>query len=184
MTTYSDPFEQRFEAKIKDLARRLAAAEQQLVTLQSAANPVAFRMYQTAAQTIANTTDTQVTCDTSHYDTASGRATSTPWNYVVPAGAGGLWQLAFMVPYSANTTGSRAQYVKVNGLRLTAGTETEDIAANNDIAASVGVLTVPLNPGDSIALWTWHNAGAPLALLATNVAQAFIEGRRVSLVTP
>jgi hypothetical protein len=184
MTNYSDTLEKRFEAKIRDVIRRLAAAEQQIVQLQSSANPVAFRMYQTAAQTIANTTDTQVTCDTSHYDTASGRGLSTPWNYVVPAGAGGLRQLAFMVPYSANTTGSRAQYLKVNGLRLTAGTETVDISANNDITAAVGIVTIPLNPGDSVALWTWHNAGGPLALLATNVAQPFLEGRRVSLVTP
>lgn len=184
MTQYNDPFEHRFEAKIKDLARRLTAAEQQIVQLQSAANPVSFRMYQTASQTIANTTDTQITCDTSHYDTAGGRAGSTPWNYVVPAGSGGLWQLAFMVPYVISSVGSRAQYLKVNGARLTAGTETVDIGAGNDITAAVGVLTIPLNAGDSIALWTWHNAGGPLAVASNGVAQAFLEGRRVSLVTP
>lgn len=40
MTTYSDPFEQRFEAKIKDLARRLATAEQQIANAAMGAFPV------------------------------------------------------------------------------------------------------------------------------------------------
>lgn len=48
MTTYSDPLEARFEAKIKDLARRLAAAEQQIANAAMGAFAVTSTTHPTA----------------------------------------------------------------------------------------------------------------------------------------
>lgn len=189
MTRYPTPLEQQYGADLADALRRLATLERQMAqaqsTLQTAANPPMFRMYQTIAQPITTGVDAQVLCDTSHYDTAAGRAGSSPWNYVIPTGYDGKWQFTYMVPFVSNTSGSRAQYLKVNGARLTAGPETEDVAANNDTTSSVGVLTVPVNAGDSVALWAWQNSGVTLnTAVVSGIAEAFFEGRLVSRGNP
>lgn len=51
MTNYSDPLEQRFEARIKDLARRLAIAEQQIANGSFGAAPVTSSTHPTAPLT-------------------------------------------------------------------------------------------------------------------------------------
>jgi len=147
------------------------------------ADPPMFRMYQSIAQSIPNTTDTQITCDVSSYDTESGRAASTPWSYTIPAGQGGRWQLAWAAATVTNSTGARDSYIKANGSRIT-GSPTAGAAPSNDLSQSFGVTTVALSAGDVLALWLWQNSGGALNTATGGNNSSLFEGRLISLASP
>jgi len=146
-------------------------------------NPPMFRIYQSVAQSIPNTTDTQITCDGLDYDTDSGHQGSTPYSYVIPSGMGGRWRFTWAVAMAINSTGSRAGYIKVNNLRIFAP-ETVGAAANNDVSQSFGTNTILVNAGDVISLWIWQNSGGALSTLATANNVSVLEGELVSLANP
>ena len=147
------------------------------------ANKPMFRMYQSVAQSIPNTTDTQITCDTSHYDTDSGRQGSTPYSYTIPAGMTGRWRFTWSVAMATNTVGSRDAYIKVNGSRIT-GPETAGVAANNDVTQADGTTVIPVNAGDVVSLWMWQNSGGALSTVASSNNVSVFEGELVSLANP
>lgn len=142
-----------------------------------------FRMYQSVTQSIANTTDTQITCDVSHYDTDSGRQGSSPYSYTIPVGMTGRWRFNWAIAMAVNSAGSRDGYIKVNGNRVT-GPEAAGAAANNDVTQAFGTTTIPVNAGDVISLWMWQNSGGALSTVASSNNVSVFEGELVSLANP
>lgn len=142
-----------------------------------------FRMYQSIGQSIPNTVDTQVTCDTSHYDTDSGRQGTSPYNYVIPPGMNGRWRFTWAVSMVNNSVGARDAYIKVNGNRI-AGPEAAGAAASNDVTQAFGMTTIPVSAGDVISLWIWQNSGGALSTVASSNNVTVFEGELVSLANP
>lgn len=158
----------------------------QLITWQQFwANPPMFRMYQTAVQPIPNGADTQVTMDTSKYDTDSGRAIATPWSYTIPVGMTGRWQFTVCIAFSANATGSRQAKIFQNGALIPDGSHASPQAGPATADTSVTItVTDAFNAGDVIAAYGWQNSGAALNTNTTAGLCSFFEGRMVSLANP
>lgn len=146
------------------------------------ANKPMFRMYQSVGQSIPNTTNTQVTMDTSLYDTDSGRAASSPYSYVIPVGMTGRWKFSWGVSWAANTTGSRVAILYRNGAAVLG--DTDDVAADNDIPADNGTATVPVNAGDVMGIYVYQNSGGALSTTANAQFASFFEGELDSLANP
>lgn len=149
-------------------------------------SPPMFRMYQTIAQSVADSTWVQITCDSVDDDTDSGRATSTPWSYTIPPGMGGQWDFRGKTSWASNSTGYRAAAIYVNGTEV----PTENIFAPGLAGGATSFAlalprSVKVNAGDVIALYGRQTSGAPLN---TGVASApdysYLEGRLVSLANP
>lgn len=163
----------------------LTASEMTQLTSYMAfwANPPMFRMYQSAAQSVPNTTFTQITCDVSDYDTDSGRGLATPWSYTIPVGMSGRWQFSGIVGFVANGTGFRIAVFYKNG----AVVSTTQIAAQPVTAAlattdvSVATETLLCAAGDVIALYGYQTSGGALN---TDAGHCAFEGRLVSLASP
>lgn len=147
------------------------------------ANPPGFRIYQTVAQSVPNTTDTQITMDTVDYDTDGARLGTTPYNIVIPAGMTGRWQFTWSVACAVNATGSRDAYIRRNGARIT-GPVTTGAAANNDFTQSVGSTTIYAMAGDVITVYLWQNSGGALNTAVGANNESTFEGRLVSLASP
>ncbi len=146
-------------------------------------NPPMFRMYQTIAQSVPNTTDTHITFDTSQYDTESGRRSVTPWDYQIPVGQSGRWQFSWAVPLVLSATGARESFLLQNGTRIT-GAPTAGAAASTDYVQAFGITTIPVSAGDVMSVWCWQNSGGALnTQVGANNAGLF-EGRLVSLANP
>ena len=143
------------------------------------ANPPMFRMYQATPQPITTGTNTQVTCDTSAWDSDSGRGTATPFNYVIPFY--GRWTFSWSIAYPPNTTGSRMGMLYQNGTRVPGDIE---VGEDNDYIEIDGAMTLLCNVGDTIGLWTWQNSGTTLTLVTGSSDESWLEGRLVSLANP
>lgn len=146
------------------------------------ANPPMFRAYQAVAQSIPNTTDTQITLDTKDYDTDSAWSSSTPYNITIPTGLGGRWTFTWSAATAINATGARISYLKKNGTRISG--ETVGAAPGNDISQAFGTVTVAVTAGDVIGLWLWQNSGGALNTSANANSMSSLEGRLISLASP
>ena len=147
-------------------------------------HPPEFRMYQSITQAIANSTDTQITCDAVSYDSFSGRSGTSPYSYTIPPGMTGHWQFTWAVATGINSAGARDAYILQNGSRITAGSPTAGAAANNDYTQSFGVTTIPAQAGDVISLWFWQNSGGSLNTAVGAHNASLFEGRLVSFNYP
>lgn len=148
------------------------------------ANPPMFRMYQATAQpSVANATDTQITCDTSVYDSDSGRSASTPYAYVIPFA--GRWRFTGAVIWAGNVTGSRQTKIFKNGSLIPDGSyvamQTGPVATNSGLAITVTSLC---NVGDVIGLYGYQSSGGTLATSVVSGLPSFFEGRLESLASP
>lgn len=143
-----------------------------------------FRMHQSVAQSVPNGVWTQITCDTPDYDTDSGRATSTPWSYTIPAGMGGRWRFWWSVPWAANTTGERASNIWKNGAAASSIDAVTPVSAL--YAGSVGLTDViTVAGGDVMALYGYQSSGAALNAFSTaDPSYSFFGGILESLGTP
>lgn len=158
-----------------------STALNQIVAYQAFwSSPPTFRMYQATGQAITTATNTQVTLDTSGWDSDSGRQGTTPYNYVVPFY--GRWFFRWSVAYPSNATGSRVAMLYQNGARVAGGTV--EGAADNDFVELDGEETVLCNVGDVIGLWCWQNSGSSLTLATGSANESWLEGTLVSLANP
>ena len=165
--------------------RVLASQLQQITTyalFQS--SPPMFSMYQSAAQTIASNTFTQITCDTLDYDTDGGRAAGTPFTYTIPVGMAGRWDLAGSVSWAINATAGRLTLIYRNGSVINgAAAQAINAGAGNNTNLFVA-RDVACSAGDTIALYGWQGTAGNLN---TNVGASwpsFLQGRLVSLASP
>ena len=162
--------------------RVLASQLQQITTYtQFWADPPMFSMHQTSTQTIGNTVYTQITMDTSDWDTESGRAVGNPYSYTIPSGMSGRWQFTFKIGWATNAVGNRLGALFKNGSIVQNG-EVGYLApgaANNPEYGTT--LTVPCSAGDVMSVWGYQGSGGALT---TQTLDSFFEGRFVSLANP
>jgi hypothetical protein len=147
------------------------------------ANPPMFSMHQGTSQNITNASNTQITMDTSDFDTDSGRSAATPWSYVIPFA--GRWQITVGVVYAGNTTGGRQAMIFQNGVDVTGAFDSDQTIAIGTVTDAAQVTrTFPCNVGDVIAAYTWQDSGGTLATNVSGAQCSFFEGRLVSLASP
>ena len=146
------------------------------------ADPPMFRMYQAVAQSINNSTYTQITCDTSEYDTESGRSGSSPYSYTIPTG--GRWQFTGMISWSGNATGVRIAALFKNGSQINGANCSEQAAPAANATNVIVSATVAVTAGDVIGLYGWQSSGGALNTQVGNSFPPFFEGRLISLASP
>lgn len=148
------------------------------------ANPPMFRMYQTVAQTLTTGAFTQILCDTSDYDTDSGRSDSSPYSYTIPVGMSGRWKFTGAVSYASSGTANRLAAIYRNGTQITGLNEQVQASSNGLTVASASYAEVSVNAGDVIALYGYQGSGGNLATAVSSGWNSYFEGRLVSLANP
>jgi hypothetical protein len=146
-------------------------------------SPPMFSMYQATVQSVATGAYAQITCDTSLWDTDSGRSATTPYSYTIPFA--GRWEFSWKIGWAVNATGGRLSALYQNGTIVT-GSQTglqaiTDAGRTTDVAASTK--TVLCNVGDVMSIWAFQDSGGNLSTDTTGGASYF-EGRLVSLASP
>lgn len=146
------------------------------------ADPPSFRMRQTVVQSVANSTDTQITCDFSQWDSDTGRASGSPYNYTIPAGWGNgmRWTFEYCVCFNASGGGTRWAFLKQNGTGV--ADSRFQIAGAADPICVGGTCSLIVNSGDTIALWGGQTSGAALSTSSSNLS--FLGGWLHGLGTP
>lgn len=84
-------------------------------------------------------------------------------NYVVPAGAGGLWQVQFITTLNAVSLTNYDARVRANGVDVIAGTRCGILMGVH--AGSAGAALLELQAGDVLELFTWGTASSSLRTL-------------------
>jgi hypothetical protein len=152
--------------------------------MQFWANPPMFSMYQSITQSVASSTNAQITMDTLDYDSDSGRASVTPWSYTIPPGMGGRWYFGAMISWAGNATGVRISQIYKNGALINGAQEAVQAApATNATNCFIG-RTVAVSAGDAISAYGWQQSGGALNTNVANSFPSFFEGRLVSLGNP
>lgn len=146
------------------------------------ANPPMFRMFQSIAQAVATSTVTQITLDTSQFDSDSGRAGTSPYSYTIPVGMSGRWWFNWSIPWAATATNFSDAILYKNGSPVTGGTGAA--AQNSDHMTPGENSTIPVNAGDTIALYGYQTTGGSLGTFTNSQYVPYLEGRLVSLATP
>ena len=146
------------------------------------ANPPGFRMYQLVAQSVPNSTFTQITCDTSDYDTDSGRGGSSPWSYTIPTGLGGRWQFGWEIPWTVNATGVRVANLYKNGSAIS--TWASGVASGATEISNGWTDAITVSAGDVMALYGWQSSGGALNTSTGGGKTPTFWGRLVSLGSP
>lgn len=89
-----------------------------------------------------------------------------PTRLVVPAGAGGLYEISGTAVFSANGNGSRIIHIQKNGatLKYRAGSAPGIATAHTEMSIS---FPIELVAGDYVEIMAWQNSGGNLDLLGT-----------------
>lgn len=148
-----------------------------------------FRMFQSATQNVPASTWTQITMDTATgtagWDTDSGRAATSPWSYVIPAGLAGRWSFRWKVAFASNATGVRYCTLMQNGVEPQGSKFNIDASSSTVEDMPTGMMTLLCAVGDTIGVWGYQNSGATLATDATTApAASFFEGSFESFANP
>lgn len=163
--------------------QRVLASQLQSITTYGLfqSSPPSFRMYQAIAQSIANNTWTQITCDTSVYDSDTGRGGSTPWAYTIPTGMAGRWQFSVKSGWASNATGMRAAALYKNGSPV-ADMQVNEQAATGQPSFVLSTGTPVVAAGDVMSIWGFQSSGGALNTDATSFST--FEGRLASWGSP
>lgn len=147
------------------------------------ADKPSFRMYQSVGQSVASGTWTQITCDTLDYDSDSGRQSTTPYSYIIPAGMSGRWAFGWQIPWTNNATGGRDSGIRKNGSAISGYTGAAPEASGGQ--GGIGWTdTIAVNAGDSISLWGFQSSGGALATVVAADTFTIFWGRLESLGNP
>lgn len=148
------------------------------------ADPPMFSMYQSIAQSIPNAADTQILMDTSEHDTDSGRLSSSPYSYTIPAGMTGRWRFVACVKFGGNSTGIRQTKLFKNGSLVNAAQASCQAGPATDFTGPVLSREFPCNAGDVIAVYGYQNSGGALNTNVGGSLNSYFEGQLVSLANP
>lgn len=164
--------------------QRVLASQLQSITTYSrfwTSRPM-FSMYQGTPQTVGSGAFTQITMDTSDWDTDTGRSGTTPFSYTIPVGMGGRWTFSWKVGWAANAVNTRLESLYKNGSAvpmaqsniqaLTTAARTSDVAASTK--------TIVVAAGDVMSVWGFQDSGGNLA----TDSQCYFEGSIHSLASP
>lgn len=130
------------------------------------ANPLDVHVYASGHATIANNTDTAVAFNNERRDNGSMHDNVT-FNTRMTAPIAGLYQLSLNIAFSANATGIRVAYFRINGA-TNAGLDIRS-AASADVTSFCNSTEVKLAANDYVEVVVKQTSGGNLAL--TEVAQ-------------
>jgi hypothetical protein len=151
------------------------------------ANPPSFKMYQTVAQSVPTGAFTQITMDTSAWDTDSGRGIASPWSYTIPTGFSGRWTFRWKIGWAVNATGVRMTALYQNGSAVTGSQNDEQSvsAASRTTDLPASGITIPVAGNDVITVWALQDSGGALNTdVGSAGSSSYFEGQMVSLANP
>lgn len=126
----------------------------------------AFRLYQSAAQSIANATNSVLTFDTEDLDTDNGHSLVTNTSRYTAAVAGWYF-VSGTVQYTSNTTGNRLVWIAKNGTTINqVGRPTS--STSNTMGIQVSTLVYMNGSTDYIEVGTYQTSGGALNTLTAN----------------
>lgn len=184
MTTYSDSLERRLEAKIKDMARRLAAAEQQLANLTFGAIPVTSGTHPANPAVgveilETDTGNTLIWNGSAWVPVQTGAWTSYPVSWTSTGTAPSVGAGGSLVGYYAKT--GRRVTVKV---ALTSGAATNFGSGNYEFSLPFTAAVTGVGSGGfaHAGSWALYNAGNSTFYTANAAILQGIPGQIVGLV--
>jgi hypothetical protein len=146
-----------------------------------------FKMYQTVAQPVATGTFTQITMDTSAWDTDNGRSIASPWSFVIPSGMNGRWRFSWKVGFAVSSTGVRMSALYQNGVAVTGGQDDEQSVstASRTTDLTGGSITIACASLDTISVWGFQDTGGSLNTdVGSGASSSYFEGSFESVANP
>lgn len=116
--------------------------------------------YRTSNLSVSKATDTAITFDATHFDTASFWSSLAPTRLTVPTGQGGKYIVLGQITWLASVTAFTTK-IRLNGTTVLGAGGGSDVIGLNDLPMHVGVLA-DLAAGDYIELigyWNYSDAG-------------------------
>ena len=131
------------------------------------------RVYKSANQSIANSTDTTVTWDLESFDTDGFHDNVTNNNRItIPAGLGGKYLVSINIGWAVNSTGARFHYLYLNALATIldyAGVAPNSGGAQRDVVSTI----INLTAGDYLQVQVNQNSGGALNLASNEYYNNF-----------
>jgi hypothetical protein len=116
---------------------------------------------QSGAQSISNTTQTDLTFDTEAFDTDAYHSTSTNTARItIPAGKGGYFLVTARVSYASNSSGTRGLWLRKNGTEV-ATCFTQPVATSDITTVQINQI-MALTVGDYITMNAYQGSGGAL----------------------
>ena len=120
------------------------------------------RVYNSAVQSIATSTDTAITFNSERYDTDAYHDTaSNTSRLTVPTGQGGTYIIGWTLGYAANVTGTRSAGVKLNGTTFI-NYDRRPTAAGGNPSHLIGNVIYRLVATDYVELIGFQDSGGAL----------------------
>jgi len=116
---------------------------------------------QSGAQSISNTTQTDLTFDTEAFDTDAYHSTSSNTARItIPTGKGGYFLVTARVSYASNSTGTRGLWLRKNGTEV-ATSFTQPVSTGDITTVQINQV-MALAVGDYITMNAYQGSGGAL----------------------
>lgn len=130
------------------------------------ANPPSCRVYNNAAFSVPDATDTPVTFNSERRDTDTNHSTVTNTSRITFTTAG-LYLVGGHGIYAANATGTRKLFIRLGGTTPLATSEANNSGGSNTVALTVSTLYA-FTAGQYVELVGFQNSGGALNLTAVS----------------
>lgn len=150
------------DATLVSIDNRVAGAEADITAIENTLvgfEPVYARVMLNGSQSLDNNTVTVIQANTVEFTSQVGLWNAGLYQFVIPAGRGGIYLATAGVAYSANTTGRRSCDIVTNASRVASNLIMTTTTSGVRAACSAVVL---LNPGDAIWFTGYQQSGGSL----------------------
>jgi hypothetical protein len=141
------------------------------VTLSGISNTPAFMAYLTSGQSIANSTDTKIQCNSEIVDTNSAYDNSTNYRFTVPADSAGKYLVFWQVRRSNFSSTTLRGIVYINGSAANIATS-ENYNGSATYASAGNSIILNLSVGDYIELYAHQNSGSSNSIYGSGTDKA------------
>ena len=143
----------------------------------ASASFVGWYLYNSAVQSLANATATNITMDSEFYDT-NGFHTGSNATITIPSGQAGKYLLVGAITYAANATGQRYANFNINSSGATNPQLVFEATASG-IASTLIVNVWDLAVGDTVALQGNQTSGGNLNVVVQNKDITYFSGAKI-----
>ncbi|MGW2692322.1 hypothetical protein [Streptomyces sp. NPDC001296] len=140
-----------------------------------------FQGTQTSSQNVLSGTWTAINLNTEQIDTYGGHDNVTN-NSRYTAQVPGWYSVCGVTCWVANSTGTRASRIAVNGNTVQGTSQMFAPNPSNTTGVATPLRTVYLNQGDYVEVWGWNSSGLASPGLATGTAPDLSSGLYVAWV--
>ena len=146
------------------------------ITLNSSMkNTPAFMAYLTSSQSIANSTDTKIQCNSEIVDTDSAYDNSTNYRFTVPADSAGKYLIFWQVRRNNFSSTTLRGIVYINGSAADIATA-ESFNGSATYASAGNSIILNLSVGDYIELYAHQNSGGSAGIYGSGTDKATFFG--------